>query len=63
MRGQGERVWKLLYWQEIKAGKKERLPQHKEKKLLLWRGKEKREEKLEMGGEKKEEGIKKKKIV
>lgn len=39
---------------EIKATKKEKLPQHIGRKLILWQGKEKR---------KKEEGIKKKKLV
>ncbi len=44
---------------EIKAAKKERLPRHTERKLLLWRVKQRREEELTMGKEKKEERIKK----
>lgn len=46
--------------EEIKSAKKGRLPQHTERKLLLWQGKENRNLRWE---EKKEDGIKNKKIV
>lgn len=56
----GRESMKTTVLGEIKAAKKERLPQHTERKLLLWR----RKEKINLRWEKKrEEGIKNKMIV